>query len=213
MAEDESHLADRHETACTAESLRNVTAVVLAGGLSRRMQGQDKGLMELNGKLMIRHVLDALSGQVSDILINANRNIECYQALGHAVVQDQTTDYRGPLAGIACALPHIDTELLLCVPCDAPLIARPLARRLADTLYTSPCDIAVAHDGNRLQPVFCMLRKTVQDSLQNYLQRGGRKIDTWFSMIGYRTADFSDCPDMFVNINRPQDHALAESHL
>ncbi len=54
----------------------DITGLVLAGGLARRMGGIDKGLVDLGGKPMIEHVLAALRPQVGRLLINANRNLE-----------------------------------------------------------------------------------------------------------------------------------------
>ena len=55
-----------------------ITAVILAGGQGRRMGGQDKGLIEFDGRLMIEILIERLLDQQLDILINAahsNANI------------------------------------------------------------------------------------------------------------------------------------------
>jgi molybdopterin-guanine dinucleotide biosynthesis protein A len=66
-------------------------------------------------------------------------------------------------------------------------------------------ELAVAHNGERLQPVFALLRRDLRDSLRAYLGRGERKIDRWFGVHRMTVVDFSDCPTMFRNINTPAD--------
>jgi molybdenum cofactor guanylyltransferase len=108
----------------------SVTGVVLAGGLGRRMGGEDKGLVELAGRAMVEYVLDALRPQVGPLLINANRNLDRYGAYGQPVIGDTLQGYLGPLAGVLSALQRLETDFLVTAPCDAPLIAPDLVARL-----------------------------------------------------------------------------------
>ena len=154
-----------------------VAGLVLAGGRARRMDGIDKGLIEIAGRPMIEHVLDRLRPQVGQLLINANRNPEIYQSYGYPVVADTLDGFLGPLAGVATALRRLECPFLLTVPCDAPLLADDLALRMLETLIAERADAAVAHDGQRLQPVFLLLRKSLAAGLERYLVGGGRKIE------------------------------------
>ena len=194
-------------------SPQSVTGLVLAGGLGRRMGGEDTGLVELAGQPMIEHVLAALRPQVGAVIINANRNLDRYAAYGHPVVPDEMSGFLGPLAGVASALPRLGSEFLLTVPCDAPLLSPDLARRLVDACVAARADVAVASDGERLQPVFMLLRRTVASSLHAYLEGGGRKIDAWFAQVRLARADFSDEPDCFVNVNEPAERQRIEARL
>lgn len=194
-------------------SAESVTGLVLAGGLGRRMGGADKGLVELAGRPMIEHVLDALRPQVGAVMINANRNPDRYAAYGHPVIADELSGFLGPLAGVASALPRLSSEFLLTVPCDAPLLSPDLARRLVEACVAAQADLAVASDGERLQPVFMLLRHTVAPSLHAYLEGGGRKIDTWLAQVRLAKADFSDAPDCFVNVNEPAERQRIEARL
>lgn len=191
----------------------SVTALVLAGGLARRMGGQDKGLVPLAGRTMVEHVLERIRPQVARVLINANRNAERYAAFGHPVIGDSPGGFLGPLAGIASALPHVTTEYVLTVPCDAPLLVPDLARRLLAACHAAGAEAAVADDGARLQPVFLLLRTAVAPGLQAYLAGGGRKIDTWLAQLRLARADFSDAPDCFVNVNDPGERQRLEDRL
>lgn len=191
----------------------SITGLVLAGGLGRRMGGEDKGLVELAGRPMVWHVLEALRPQVGPLWINANRNLEQYAGLGQEVIVDSLQGYMGPLAGIHSALQRLKTEFLVTAPCDAPLVAPDLVRRLYGVCTTSAADLAVATDGARQQPVFLLLRATVAPSLESYLATGGRKIDTWFEALRVAEADFSDEPDTFVNVNDPDERRRVEARM
>ena len=137
----------------------DISAVILAGGRARRMGGQDKGLIEVNGRAMVDYVIQALRPQVAELMINANRNFDQYERLGNCrVISDELDGFIGPLAGMASAMRNCRTPYLMAVPCDCPLITSDLATRLLRTLEQNNSDVSSAHDGDRLQPVFALLR-------------------------------------------------------
>jgi len=183
----------------------DVTGVILAGGQARRMGGQDKGLVMLDGKPMIEIIIEVFKPQTTTLLINANRSLERYSVYGLELVTDELSGYCGPLAGMASALKKIDTNYMVTAPCDSPFIPIDLVQRLADALDNESTEISVAHDGKRIQPVFCMLKKTLLQSLTDYLAAGERKIDRWFKHHDFAIADFSDKPETFDNINTQED--------
>lgn len=191
----------------------SITGVLLAGGRAQRMGGQDKGLIEVAGRPMAEHILTVLRPQVGGIIINANRNLERYAAFGHPVVADSVGEFFGPLAGMASAMQATDKDYIVTVPCDSPLIPSDLVARMADALVRENAEIAVAHDGDRMQPVFALLRRSLLPSLLDYLHAGERKIDLWFARHRVAAADFSDCPDTFLNVNTPDERAALENRM
>jgi len=186
-------------------STPTVTGVILAGGQARRMGGEDKGLILFNNKPLIAHVIATLKPQVDTLIINANRNIDQYQAFKYPVISDSLDNFCGPLAGMLSAMQTVDTDYILTAPCDSPNISPQLRQRMMETLLLERADIAVAHNGERLQPVFCLLPCRLQADLESYLQQGGRKIDTWFASHAMAVVDFSDQADSFINVNHPED--------
>lgn len=180
---------------------QDVTAVILAGGRGSRVGGADKGLLEFNGRPLIEHVIDAVAGQVRGLMINANRNLVRYQRFGYPVIADSLVDYQGPLAGFLAAMETVQTPYILTLPCDGPLLAADLVARLVSALERESAEIAVAHDGRRLQPVYALIPVALKESLQAYLAGGDRKIDLWYARHRLARADFSDLPDTFVNVN------------
>ncbi len=177
------------------------------------MGGQDKGLVQLAGRPMVEHVLDALGPQVTNIIISANRNLDRYQRYGCPVVSDDEDGYPGPLAGVLAGLKATETPFLVTVPCDAPMLAPDLVRRLQAALRAEDADLAVASDGDRLQPVFMLLPTRLTPSLGGYLAGGGRKIDTWYGRLRLAVADLSDRPETFVNVNDPTERERVEKQL
>ncbi|MCP3866898.1 MAG: molybdenum cofactor guanylyltransferase [Gammaproteobacteria bacterium] len=189
-----------------ALSTKDITVVVLAGGKGRRMGGQDKGLLEIDGRPMIRLLLDKLTPQTNSILINANRNTELYREFGYPVVPDSLKGYQGPLAGFLSAMAAASTPYILTLPCDGPLIPADYVSKMAGTLSEeSASEITVAHDGKRMQPVYALIPVHLQTDLEKFLSEGERKIDLWYSRHQFALADFSHCPTAFRNINTPQD--------
>jgi molybdenum cofactor guanylyltransferase len=193
--------------------IAEITGVILAGGRAQRMGGIDKGLIPLNGKPMVEHILAAVRPQVGALLINANRNLEEYGRYGLPVIPDRMGDYFGPLVGMASALEVSTTAYLLTVPCDSPLIPADLAARLYQKLQEADAEISVVHDGERMQPVFALLRRELLPSLLAYLDAGGRKIDTWYAQHRLALADFSDRQELCCNVNTPDEQARLEQQL
>lgn len=178
---------------------------ILAGGQARRLGGIDKGLVDVGGKPMIEWIIERLGPQVGTVIINANRNHDAYARYGCPVVSDTFGNYAGPLAGFAAAMEHAGRGALLTVPCDSPAPPPDLARRLLAAMDDGNAELAVAHDGDRLQPVYALLPVILLDSLRSFLEAGDRKIDLWYARHRMVTADFSDHPEAFLNLNRPQD--------
>ncbi len=193
----------------------DITALILAGGRGSRMGGVDKGLQNFNGMPLALHTLTRLqiSGGVGEIMINANRNLAAYESFGVAVWPDVLADYAGPLAGFLTGLERCETPYLLTVPCDTPLLPLDLVQRLAAALEAENADIAMAaapeagRDGHmqvRTQPVFCLLRTELLESLVRFTQDGGRKIDAWTALHPTAAVAFDapgDDPQAFFNAN------------
>ena len=185
-----------------------ITGLILAGGRATRMGGVDKGLQNHQGMPLALHALLRLQPQVGHLLINANRNLAAYEALGVPVWPDPMADHPGPLAGWLAGLEHCDTPYLLTVPCDTPGFPTDLAARLSAALAEQDADIAMAatlEDGRvQVQPVFCLLKTGLLESLIAYLHSGQRKIDRWTAQHRCVEVAFDD-PLAFANANTPAE--------
>jgi len=177
------------------------------------MEGQDKGLIELAGCPMVQYVLDALTSQVGHVIINANRNQDIYAHYNCPVIADEFEGFHGPLAGMASCMRVIKTPFLVTAPCDSPFVPGDLVERLYLQLIRQDADISVAHNGNRIQPVFVLMKVSLLDSMLDFLHAGERKIDKWFEKHNLAITDFSDKPDTFININTRDDLSMIEDKL
>jgi molybdenum cofactor guanylyltransferase len=199
-----------------------ITAIVLAGGRGSRMGGVDKGLQNFRGMPLVMHALMRLQmqegGLISESMVNANRNLSAYESMGVSVWPDAVPDeFAGPLAGFLTGLERCESPYLLTVPCDTPLFPLDLAQRLMNALEAQDAEIAIASapetdEGGqthvRPQPVFCLLKASLMESLMSFMQSGGRKIDTWTAQhrVAHVTFDLpSDSPQAFANANTMQE--------
>jgi len=182
-----------------------ITGLILAGGQGRRMGGVDKGLELLRGRPMIAWVLERLAPQVDELLINANQNLEQYQAFGHRVLADQVGGFAGPLAGLERGLSEARSELVVTAPCDSPFLSLELVARLHAQLTRVHADLAVARTGDQPHPVFCLCRRGLHAHLKAYLASGGRKIDAWYASLAVTEVAFDDQPEAFSNINTREE--------
>ncbi len=187
-----------------------ITGLVLAGGRGSRMGGVDKGLQLHGGIPLAQHALLRLRPQVASVLINANRNEATYEAFGALVLPDALPDQPGPLAGFLAGLAHCKTDYLVTVPCDTPHFPEDLVSRLAEALAGNEADIAMAatksSDGVQVQPVFCLMKVSLKDSLTKFTASGQRKIDKWTAMHRCVEVRFDD-ELAFFNANTAEELA------
>ena len=187
----------------------HITGLILAGGRAQRMGGIDKGLIPFRGKPLIESAITKLKPQVQTIVINANRNITKYATYGYPVIMDDTPDFSGPLAGFSVGLKACKTSFLLTSPCDSPLLPNNLAELLVAEMERGDFQLVYASskeaDGKIwAQPVFCLMRSNLNDSLDQFLQKGDLKIDRWFKELRSSTVIFND-PQVFANVNTPEE--------
>jgi len=163
----------------------HITGCILAGGRASRMGGVDKGLQLFRGQTLVQHALMRLQPQVSQVLINANRNPADYALTGLKVIADTDFADMGPLSGFLSGLQHCDTEWLVTVPCDSPFFPLDLVEKLAAAATAKQSLIAMAQTQRlpdnawELQPVFCLMHRSLIHSLKDYLASGQRKISAW----------------------------------
>ncbi len=182
-----------------------ISSIILSGGRATRMNGADKGLVLLQQKPLIAHVIARLQPQVDEIFINSNREIATYEAFGYPVLQDENEEFIGPLAGFELGLKHAKHEYVLTVPCDSPLLPLDLVEMLYNGMAESHADIAVASSNKNTHPVFCLMKKSVLPSLTAFLAQGERKVSAWQRSQQYIEVDFSDCNEAFTNLNTFED--------
>jgi len=191
----------------------HITGLILAGGRASRMDGSDKGLLKLLGKPMVAHVINRLKPQLDTILISANRHIDTYQQFGYEVLIDDYDDYRGPLAGMSRGLAHSQSEYLLTVPCDGPLLPLDLASRMLNYAQQHSAQAVLVFDGQYKQPTYNLIHQTLLDQLNNALINNEHKLGKWLMDHGALKLDFSDQQSAFLNVNTPEDLYVLDQQL
>ena len=186
----------------------NITGVILAGGRSSRMGGNDKGLTLLNDKPLFQYVIDRLRPQVNDLLINANRNQGLYQTSGIPVVSDIISGFVGPLAGMHTGLSHSATEWVVFAPCDVPALPSNLVSKLWQGKQQALA--AYVHDSDRAHPTLVLMHVSLKSVLAKYLAKGDRKLMIFMESVNAQPIIFSGQRDLFSNLNTPADCDLWE---
>lgn len=194
-----------------------VVAVLLAGGLSRRMGGQDKMLRGLGGKSILARVVARIESQAGWLLLNANGDPARFADFGLPVAADVVGDHAGPLAGVLTGLEWAranapDCHWVVTAPTDAPFLPRDLVQRLLAAVKREGADMACASSGGRHHPVCGLWPVRLAGELRRaILEEDIRKVDIWTARYRLAVADWPIEPvDPFFNANRPEDLAEAE---
>lgn len=204
----------------------DITGLILAGGLSRRMAAAfaagagDKGLLDLAGKPMLAHVLQRLEPQVGRMVINANGNPARFAPFGLPVVPDTIEGFVGPLAGILAGMRWSATYApaathVVSVSADAPFLPQDLVERLIAGLASAEGGktgrIALAASNGELHPVIGLWPVALADDLQAALEAGVRKVLAWTDRHGTVGVAFpclelkGRIVDPFFNANTPEE--------
>ncbi len=192
--------------------------LVLAGGLARRMGGGDKALIEIGGSTILDRVLATLSGQCTDIIINANGDPQRFADTGCTVVPDNVGGHPGPLAGILAGLDWLadqanGVEWIVSAPGDCPFLPDDLVEKLhlARRQLGAGVPLACARSGEWRHPVVALWPLALRADLRKALvEQGLRKIEVWTARHGIAIAEWPAEPvDPFFNVNTPEDAARA----
>lgn len=194
-----------------------IVGIVLAGGLSRRMGGGDKGLRLLAGRPMLAHVIERARPQVERLALSAQGDPARFAAFDLPVVPDSIPDSAGPLAGVLAGLDwaaasDLQATHLASFAGDAPFLPGNLVSRLAAALAGGAYELASAASAGRAHPVFGLWPLTLRDELRRALAvEGVRKAGQWVARHRLALVEFPAMPvDPFFNANRPEDLAEAE---
>ncbi|MDT2022015.1 molybdenum cofactor guanylyltransferase MobA [Methylocella sp. CPCC 101449] len=186
-----------------------VCAMVLAGGLARRMGGE-KAFAKLAGKPLIAHAIARLTPQCQALAINSNDDPAWLEPFDLPVIADTVADFPGPLAGILaamdwCATSHPETAYVLTAPVDCPFLPDDLTARFWDA--REGMDIIVANSGDRLHPTVALWRVGLREDLRRHLTSGGtRRLVSWMETYKNKRVDWPAEPfDPFFNVNTPDD--------
>ncbi len=197
-----------------------IVGVILAGGLSRRMGGQDKCLLPYGDSTLIDVAIERARPQVDSLLLSVNGDHRRLADRGVPQAADVAGEHAGPLAGVLTAMTWCEhhcpgAEWVLSMACDTPFFPRDLAARLLDAALAEGAVISVAESNGRLHPVFGLWHRSLEQDLRSALvERGERKVQRWLRGHRWTAVAFTEeegGPDPFFNINSPEDLAVARS--
>ena len=188
-------------------------ACLFSGGESRRM-GQDKALLpHPSGGVWLTALVDQVRllglplQVVSRHQAHADQLADCP---GVTVVQEPPP-WQGPLQALGRVLPATPAEALLVLPVDMPRLSAAVLQQLITAWQQQPDQIAVAQDGQRLQPLLAVIPtgEPFQTRLAEQLARGERRWMAWLASVPHRPVQLPS--GALLNANRPEDLAALAS--
>ncbi|MCC5932437.1 MAG: molybdenum cofactor guanylyltransferase [Cyclobacteriaceae bacterium] len=184
----------------------NIEAFILAGGRSRRM-GQDKGLMQLGNKPMVRYTLEELEKLHLPVSIISGRAE--YAAYGHSVFAD-IVEGRGPMGGLYTAMMRSRADQVLLLSCDAPGISAQALRHLLSKAENEL--ITVAGFDKKINPLFAIYPLSMLNEVKNRMDAGKLRMHEFIEAQPHKIVDLSwmeqECNALSLNINTPEDIQL-----
>ena len=199
-----------HDETFPAQARPSVSAVVLAGGLSRRL-GRDKAVEPLGGEPLIVRVLSRVA-QVSDetvVVVNDTARASELPLSGDVATAVDRYPDSGSLGGIFTGLEAARADWVLVVACDMPFLNVPLLRRILSLRATRDAVVPVI-DG-RPEPTHAAYSKRCLPHIEKRLQANDLKISRFFDDVEVEYLPQSDVDEYdarhlsFFNVNTEQD--------
>lgn len=194
------------------------TGVVLAGGLARRIGGGDKALRCVGGVPILQRLVASLSQQCDSLLLNANGDPGRFGNFGLPIVADDIGGNPGPLAGIIAALDRIartspSCRWALTISGDTPFPPDDLVDRLHAGRAAAAADIALAASAGRVHPVVALWPVALRHDMRAALvESGERRVRAFAERYKIAIVEWPSEPwDPFLNVNTPEDLAVAET--
>ncbi len=185
-------------------SLPPCSILLLAGGRGQRMGGRDKGLVQWHGKPLIAYLHALVRPLSDDLIISCNRNGERYAAYADRLVEDDERDFPGPFAGIRAGLRAARHAHMLVLPCDAPLIDRPLLDEMRRCATRAPSLPLMVKRGSQWEPLFCLLPISLGPALEQAWQAGERSPGKVLRALGAQALPYAEDDPRFANLNTPE---------
>lgn len=178
--------------------------LLLAGGRGQRMGGQDKGLLDWRGQPLIAHLHAVVRPLSDDLIISCNRNAERYAAYADRLVQDDESEFPGPLAGIRAGLRAARRPWLLVLPCDAPLLDAALLQAMRTRAAEQPDKPLLIRRGEQWEPLFCLLPLSLAGAIEQAWQAGERSPRRLLLQLGATAFDCAADDPRLANLNTPE---------
>ena len=182
-------------------SLSSLSVVILAGGQGKRVGTRQKALLSYQGQPLLKWILKDLAEKKLPILLNVNAHHSDYKVYDLPQFSDQYKGFLGPLAGMQAAWNWVESDWIVFVPCDNPSLPSNLIERLLQAYAMYPAPLVVAHDGQRVQPLYLLMHRSMASKLKQALEQSHLSVSRWIQENPHARADFSDQYESFKNIN------------
>ena len=192
------------------------TGVILAGGRASRYGGRPKGLEPVGGDRIIDRVATRLREVVDDLLLIANTPEADSWLPGVRRRSDVIVD-AGSLGGIHAALAHARTPVLL-VAWDMPFVPAALLRRLLALGERADAAVPESESKRGLEPLCAYYSQACLAPIKRRLGQDERRVVAFFDDVTVARLSFDEVQRfgnpaiMFMNVNSPEELALANSH-
>lgn len=186
-----------------------ISVIILAGGLSSRM-GRDKGLILLQGRSMIEHILEQAAYLTTNIIIVTGN--PAYKKLGFPCQHDIIPG-KGPLGGIYTGLIHSSTRKNIVLGCDTPFISDGTLQHLAASCGGE--DVLITEHRRKAQPLCAVYDKNCIAHFKDKIAAGQLKLLDAIQDLKVTVTRFDEAlwlsHDEFANINTPEELNKFES--
>ncbi len=182
--------------------LDTISVAILMGGQSSRM-GQDKGLLEFQGKKMIAYALEEGQKLSDDVFIVGNH--EGYHEFGVNVFKDIPVG-KGPLKGIVTALYHARYSKVLILACDMPFYSAEIAKKMLSE--NTDDSTLIPKQGEDYQPLAGIYQKSAYQHFLLNLKQETYKITDALAGLPWKSIEMVPSQfheRSFQNMNTKQD--------
>lgn len=186
-----------------------ISSAILAGGKGKRMGYLKKGLLEIEGRPIIKKLIDVLKSEFEEIIIVTN-NPEDYSSLKKecCILQDKIKN-TGPLGGIYTALDYTTKDAVFFTACDMPFVDNTIVKNLLGSYKKNPHDAFVPRIGEHIEPLCAIYKKNVTSAILSFTKKANNyRLTDFLKTVDACFLNMDDTPynrRIFTNINTIED--------
>ena len=187
----------------------SILGTVLAGGKSQRF-GEDKSQVELDGKLLIDHILDEIINEFKEILIVSNNHINFKHSDNISITNDLKKN-QGPLGGVLSAMKWAkqrkrEYKWISTFPVDTPFFTKKELKFFYKNININESKLFFIRNKNTRHNIFGLWSLDLMKKLESDLMKGERKVEVWADSVGVSIVNIDyKKPNPFFNINTVED--------
>ncbi len=179
-----------------------MNGIILAGGKATRLDGINKGLIIIDSKPIIEHLIDNLRPFCKKIIIVANN--DAYNYIPNIFVVSDIVKAIGPLGGIHAGLLNSDEEKNIVLSCDTPYINADAVTKIINN--KDKADAVIAQENKAIHPLFGIYSKSIIPIIVQQINKQDFKLQNLLNCINTFYVQFSEQErKLFTNINTHQE--------